>query len=167
MANNLLTFPPICHCSLIRVVLALVPSGCALLAWIITTTMTFDDLPSTEKNLTLPSTLPEDPLSSLQTPLLPSPTVVEAQDHSHASIRLRGGNSSAPCSIRASRKSANNHGITDLEAPAAAEEDLDYAEIESAEPAVFAHNEEQSLWQMLGHAMVGRWGSIRPLRLLQ
>lgn len=160
MVNNLLTFPPICHCSLIRVVLALVPSGCALLAWIITTTMTFDAAVATTEKLILA----EDPLSSLQTPLLPSPIVVEEEEDAHPTMRLRGGNSSSPCSIRASRKSAENHGITDLEAPAS-EEELDNGEIESAEPAMLINNEEHSLWQMLGHAMVGRWGSIRPSRL--
>ena len=157
MGNNLLTFPPICHCSLIRVVLALVPSGCALLAWIITTTMKFDD-PSGSK--VFPSLLP-DPLSSLQEPLLRSPTVVEDSDTS--TMRLRGGSSSTPCSIRDRRRSAENHGFIDVEAPAGEIENSEL--IESAEAGVQTENEEHSLWQMMGHAMVGRWGSIRPSRL--
>jgi len=115
-----------------------------LLAWIITTTMTFEDaVPTTEK-----FTLPVDPISSLQTPLLQG-----------------GSSSSTPCSIRTSIKGAGteNQGITDLEA----EEPADNSEIESAEPAAVQtyNNEVHSVWQMLGHAMVGRWGSIRPSRL--
>ena len=157
VGNSLLTFPPICHCSLIRVVLALVPSGCALLAWIITTTMKFDE-PTTSKSL--PSLLP-DPLSSLQEPLLQTPTVVE--EDSTSTIRLRGGSSSTPCSIRERRKSAENHGIIDVEASA---DDFENPEIESSEAGVQTENEEEhTLWQMLGHAMVGRWGSIRPARI--
>jgi Na+/melibiose symporter-like transporter len=137
VGNNLLTFPPICHCSLIRVALALVPSGCALLAWIITTTITFEEIPEIDSSLQAPLLVEEGALSPSR---------------------------SSPRSIRAPRKSAENHGITlDLEAtPVEAEQE---PEIESAEPAVLLpYDEEQSLWQMLGHAMVGRWGSIRPAR---
>jgi hypothetical protein len=54
--------------------------------------------------------------------------------------------------------SAENHGIIDVEAPS--------CEIESDEAGVQTQDEEQhTLWQMLGHVMVGRWGSIRPSRL--
>jgi hypothetical protein len=151
VGKGLLTFTPICHCSLIRVVLALVPSGCALLAWIITTTMKFD-APTPSKPL--PSLVP-DSLSSLQEPLLHTPPV---EQDSTTTMRLRGGNSSTPCSIRDRGMSAENHGIIDVEAPS--------CEIESDEAGVQTQDEEQhTLWQMLGHVMVGRWGSIRPSRL--
>lgn len=150
VGNGLLTFPPICHCSLMRIILALVPSGCALLAWIITTTMKFDD-PTPSKPL--PSLLP-GPLSYLQKPLLHTPPV---EQDSKTTMRFGGGNSSTPCSIR-DRRSAENHGIIDVEAPS--------CEIESDEARAQTQDEEQhTLWQMLGHAMVGRWGSIRPSRL--
>ena len=135
MGNSLLTFPPICHCSLIRVVLALVPSGCALLAWIITTTLTFE------------CPLAKAPLPALQEPLLGETST----SHAHIS----GSPRSAPWSIRERRRNMENHGITVVDS---ADQKADVEELE----VITAAEPEHTLWQMLGHAMVGRWGSIRP-----
>ncbi|XP_024401583.1 uncharacterized protein [Physcomitrium patens] len=157
MGQSLLSFPPICHYSLIRVALALVPSGCAFLAWIITTTMKFDDSTLENSRTTL-----DDSLASLQTPLLHATPAAEESDVTHMK-RLQGGNSSTPCSIRERRKSADSHGITDLGSPG---DDLVDSGIESKEVTSRMQDEEApSVWKMLGHAMVGRWGSIRPAQL--
>lgn len=118
--------------------------------------MKFDDPTSFKAS---PLLLP-DPLSSLQEPLLHSPTVVE---DSTSTTRFRGGSSSTPCPIRDRRKSAENHGIRDVEALA---DEFENPEIETAEAGVQTEDEEEpTLWQMLSHAMVGRWGSIRPAGL--
>ncbi|KAH8934649.1 hypothetical protein BDL97_18G095700 [Sphagnum fallax] len=57
-----MTFPTNCHCSLIRVALAFVPSGCALLAMILTMTMNLDE--------------PNDMIADLNAPLLLAPNDV-------------------------------------------------------------------------------------------
>lgn len=149
--DRLLTFPAICHCSLIRVALALVPSGCALLAWIITTTMTFED--STTK-MTLESPTSIDDLPSLQAPLLiPGPSDEDSQE----GPRLRTGKVSSPCTICPSKNYIGSP--SDLEAPV---DGGNCSEIQDEDEVAFSLQDEGlSFWRRLGNAMVGRWGSIR------
>lgn len=170
--GHLLTFPAICHCSLIRVALALVPSSCAFLAWIITTTMKFEDM--RVKNLSVVTTTDLQINSSLKAPLL---LPFEDTDESPSDLlRLRGGkketsssSSSSPRSIGGAPLSSRGiHGNIDLEAPADEDccaEIAEHGDEEVVGPLVEEednnNDNNNSMWQRLGQAMVGRWGSIR------
>lgn len=169
--GHLLTFPAICHCSLIRIALALVPSSCAFLAWIITTTMKFED--AKVKNISVVTK------TDLQTNSLEAPLLLPFEDTDESLsdlLRLRGGkkasssSSSSPRSIGggAPLSSRGIHGNLDLEAPDDEDrcsEIAEHGDEEVVGPIVEEEDKNNdnnnSMWRRLGQAMVGRWGSIR------
>ena len=172
--GHLLTFPAICHCSLIRIALALVPSSCAFLAWIITTTMEFED--ARVKNLSVATTTDLQTNSSLEVPLLlpfedtdETPSDLLGLRGRKKATTLSSSSSSSPRSIGgAPSNSRGIHGNIDLEAPGDEDcctEIAEHGDEEVVGPVVDEENNNNynnnSMWRRLGQAMVGRWGSIR------